>query len=135
MEDVPRFLYFEDDMLSRKVMHTLLTRVMKYSDVVIFEDSHDFLARVQSLTFHPTVVFLDIQIDPLDGYEMLNILRELDEFRETKIIALTANVMSNDVERLREVGFTGLIGKPLIKQVFPELLEKILADEEVWFVP
>jgi CheY-like chemotaxis protein len=135
MDTLPRFLYVEDDMLSRKVMFTLLTRVMNFTEVIIFEDSNDFLERVQSLPFHPTVILLDVQIGPLDGYEMLQVLRGLETFHETKIIALTANVMSNDVERLKKVGFSGLIGKPIIKQVFPELLERILAGEEVWFVP
>jgi CheY-like chemotaxis protein len=135
MENIPCFLYVEDDMLSRKVMFTLLTKVMNFPDVIIFEDSNDFLQRIQTLPFLPTVIFLDVQIGPLDGYEMLQVLRNIEEYRDAKIIALTANVMSNDVERLKRVGFSGLIGKPIIKQAFPELLEKILAGEEVWFVP
>jgi hypothetical protein len=43
--------------------------------------------------------------------------------------------MSHDIEQLREAGFSGLIGKPILKEIFPELVEKLLAGESVWYVP
>ena len=131
----PKFLYVEDDMMSRRVMSTLLTRIMKFESVTIFEDSSDFMGRVQSLPEKPNIIFLDVQIGPHDGYEMLGMLRESGEFEDAIIIAMTANVMSHDVEKLQEAGFTGLIGKPIIKEIFPSLVEKILEGEKIWYVP
>jgi CheY-like chemotaxis protein len=131
----PSFIYFEDDVFSRKVLNLLLTKVMKFTDITIFEDSARFIERMQSLSSVPDVVFLDIQIGPHDGFEVLQTLRELPDYQETTFIAMTANVMSHDVTKLREVGFNGLIGKPIINHLFPQLIEQILDGESVWFVP
>jgi CheY-like chemotaxis protein len=47
----------------------------------------------------PNVIFLDIQVTPIDGYQMLDILRH-NGYEDTVVIAMTANVMSHDVERI-----------------------------------
>jgi CheY-like chemotaxis protein len=131
----PRFLYVEDDKRSRVVMKILLRDVMGYSELFLFEDSTDFLERVKALPYVPDVIFLDVQMGPHDGHEMLHMLRNEPAYQDVAIIAMTANVMSHDIEQLREAGFSGLIGKPILKEIFPELVEKLLAGESVWYVP
>jgi CheY-like chemotaxis protein len=131
----PVFLYVEDDHRSRMVLQVFIERVMNYQTLTMFEDSQDFEAKVQALDPKPNVIFLDIQISPLSGYQMLEILRKLTAYEKTFVIAMTANVMSHDVEALKKAGFTGLIGKPLVKEVFTQLVERILAGESVWYVP
>lgn len=130
----PAILYVEDDPLSREVMRLLLLKEMGYSALTIIEDNHDFMDKVRALDFIPDVIFLDIQMRPHDGYEMLNMLRADEAYRSTQIIAMTASVMATDVEALKKAGFDGLIGKPIMRQYFPEQLEQILAGKAVWFV-
>ena len=131
----PHFLYVEDDMSSRKVVELLLTKVMGYRHVTIFEDSVNFMERVRALPQAPDVIFLDVQITPHDGYEMIKMLRSEPDYQQATIIAMTANVMSHDVEQLQQVGFSGLIGKPVLKENFADLVEKLLSGEPIWYVP
>jgi CheY-like chemotaxis protein len=131
----PHFLYVEDDMRSRKVVELLLTKVMGYREVTIFEDSENFMERIRALPHVPDVIFLDVQIAPHDGYEMIRMLRSDAAYQQATIIAMTANVMSHDVEELQRVGFSGLIGKPVLKENFADLVEKMLGGEQVWYVP
>ena len=126
-------MYVEDDESSQEVMKRLLKR-LGYVDLTIFESSHNFLDRVHALPAAPDVIFLDIQIAPLNGHQMLALLRGDDTFKEAKIIAMTASVMSSEVKELRDAGFDGLIGKPILKRIFPELLEEILEGKAVWYV-
>lgn len=131
----PVFLYVEDDPKSCTVVKVLIQRVMGFQQLTIFEDSHDFLKRVHELDPQPTVFFLDIQIAPHDGYDMLQMLRQDATFSNATIIAMTANVMSHDVDKLKQVGFSGLIGKPLDHALFPQLVLRILAKDDIWYVP
>lgn len=131
---VNHILYVEDDPKSRRVMQLMLIHRMKLTGVTIFEDSHNFLERALSIFPLPEVIFLDIHVTPLNGFEMLRLLRSSQGFQDTKIIALTASVMSEEVIKLREAGFDGCISKPLDSDVFPQLLERIMQGEQIWAI-
>ncbi len=131
----PIFAYFEDDLSSSQIVKVLLTRVMQLQHLNIFGDTANPLGKLDSLEMQPNIFFLDIQMKPHDGYEVLHILRNDPRFADAIIIAMTANVMSHDVEKLKQAGFDGLIGKPILKDTFPQLIERILNGQAVWFVP
>lgn len=128
-----KLLYVDDDALSREVMHVLASKVIG-ADITLLDDNTNFMDRVRDLPAVPDVIFLDIQMRPHDGYEMLKMLRGDSLYKEATVIAMTASVMATDVQALRAAGFNGLIGKPIMRQVFPGLLKQILTGESVWFV-
>ncbi len=128
----PFFLYVEDDLASRQVMEVLLNDVMGFSNYIVFEDSVNFMDRLNALPETPDVIFLDIHIKPADGHQLFHMIRKSERYRTVILVALTASVMSNEVKHLRETGFRHLIGKPINPLTFPEKLTDILAGKEVW---
>lgn len=129
-----RVLYVEDDEMSRKVIKFLLTREIGLSDIILWENSSDFLNRVSQLDPKPDVIFLDIHIEPIDGFKMLEILRSNATFDDIPIIALTASVMNAEVQKLKGHGFDGAIGKPINQEIFEIIFNKILNGESIWSI-
>lgn len=78
------------------------------------------------------LLLLDLQIPGEDGYKVLQRVRETQRMAQLKVVAVTANVMPQDVEKARAAGFDGFIGKPLNRRRFPEQIRRILADQPVW---
>lgn len=134
MDKRPAILYVEDDTMSRSVMEIVLVHQLGLEQVAIFEDSTDFASRLEHLPFDPDLIFLDIHMQPIDGFAMLALLRSNPRYASRPIVALTASVMNEEVVRLREVGFNGVIPKPIDIDTFPDLLDKLLAGQEVWRV-
>lgn len=130
----PSFVYIEDDPTSREVLQMLLRNVLGYQDITLFEDSAQILERLRALPTVPDVMFIDIQITPHSGHEILRMLRSDSRYDKTIAIAMTASVMAADVQELKRAGFDGLIAKPIRNKIFPELLRRILNGEEVWFI-
>lgn len=124
-------LYVEDDDKSRYIMQILLGQ-LDASPVYLFENSKDFEAKIDQLPQLPDIVFLDIHVKPLSGFEMLKILRARPEFAKRPIVALTASVMSEEVDQLRHSGFNGVIAKPIRVETFPETIQQFLSGEEIW---
>lgn len=129
---IPPILYVEDDAKSRQVMQLLLVRRMKLPDVTIFEDSTQFLERLQALDPAPGLIFLDIHVTPYSGFEMLAMIRQVEVLKAVPVVALTASVMNEEVQLLRSAGFTGCLAKPIDLETFPQTITQILAGEVLW---
>ena len=127
-------LYVEDDLMSRKVMGILLKSRLRLQNITILENSERFLERVHAIAPKPDVVFLDIHMVPIDGFEMLRILRESEQYKDIPVVAMTASVMNEEVAQLQSAGFDGCIAKPIDKDEFPNLLERIMEGETVWSI-
>jgi CheY-like chemotaxis protein len=128
------FLHVEDDRLSREALRIVLTRIMGVEHLSIFEDSTDFMNRLRALPRKPDVFLLDIHMRPLTGFELLELLRAAPDYRDAKIIALTASVMNEEVALLRESGFDGAIGKPFNINDLPHVMDRIIGGEAVWYI-
>lgn len=128
----PAVLYVEDDPKSRRLMQMLLSGRMKLPHVTLLEDSQDFMAKVAMIDPKPDIVFLDIHVKPYDGFEMLAMLRELSWTADVPIVALTASVMNEEVQKLRTSGFDGCLAKPIDMQTFPDSIYRILGGENIW---
>ncbi|NMH60018.1 ATP-binding protein [Alteromonas ponticola] len=58
----------------------------------------------------PDIVLMDIQMPVMDGKDAFRLIRQQD--LNIPVLALTANVMSQDIEEYKALGFTGHLGKP-----------------------
>jgi len=70
------------------------------------------------------MIFMDIQMPEMDGYEATRRIRALDipAAKTIPIIAMTANVFREDIERCLDAGMNSHVGKPLD---FEEVLGKL----------
>jgi CheY-like chemotaxis protein len=128
------YLYVEDDPLSREIMRTALEMMMGVQTLTIFEDSADFMRRLNALPYKPDFILLDIHLEPCSGIELLRLIHASNQYKGSKIIALTASVMNEEMQRLKAAGFDGAIAKPMDVEVFPHVLRRIIAGEEVWHI-
>jgi two-component system cell cycle response regulator DivK len=78
------------------------------------------------------LILMDIFLPEEDGYQVHERLRAHPRFKNTLIVAVTADVSSENMERARQVGFDGFIGKPIDPDRFPNQVRSILQGAEVW---
>ena len=78
------------------------------------------------------VVFCDLEMPRLNGYEMLSRLRDAYG-SQVPVIAYT--VHTSEMDQARRRGFDGFLGKPLDGDRFSGLLRKILHGQAVWELP
>ena len=76
-----------------------------------------------AMTFRPEVVFLDIGLPGMDGYEVARQLLAAPDTASTKLIALTGWGTEQDIQKSKKAGFHAHLTKP----VDPEMVEAVLA--------
>ncbi len=70
------------------------------------------------------IILLDIQMPGIDGIELMKMLRERAPELKAPIVALTANVLPEQKQKLLDLGFDGYLGKPLDEHKLRRLLEQ-----------
>jgi CheY-like chemotaxis protein len=89
--------------------------------------AHNGLAALELVpAFLPAVVFLDIGMPGMDGYEVARRLRRMPEGVEALLIAVTGFGRSEDRQRSEEAGFDRHVTKPLN----PKSLLSLLSQRE-----
>lgn len=76
------------------------------------------------------VVFLDLEMPGLSGYDVLKKLQSNAQFRGVPIVAYTVHV--SEMNNASQHGFHSFIGKPIDPDRFPNQLARILSGERVW---
>jgi two-component system sensor histidine kinase BarA len=69
------------------------------------------------------LIILDIQMPGIDGVSLLQMMREFNPEDTTPMVALTANVLNREADRLLELGFDYFLGKPIDEGKFRALLD------------
>jgi signal transduction histidine kinase len=117
-----RILLAEDVEINREIVLALLepTRI----DIDCAENG---AAAVDMFGVSPDaydMIFMDLQMPEVDGYEATRRIRALDvpKAKEIPIIAMTANVFREDIEKCLEAGMNDHLGKPID---FDEVLRKL----------
>ena len=78
-------------------------------------------------------IFLaDINMPGQSGYDLLKAVRDHEKLKSAKIVAVTAGTLADDVRKLRDWGFDGLISKPLKAIEFSKQVQRALNGERVW---
>ena len=79
------------------------------------------------------MIFMDVQMPEIDGYEATRYIRSLDtpKAAAVPIIAMTANVFREDVEKCFDAGMNGHVGKPLDFSELMNILQMYLHPGKV----
>jgi CheY-like chemotaxis protein len=105
-------LLVEDVEINREIVMTLLE-----STGLKIECAENGLEAVRMFSENPEkydLIFMDVQMPEMDGYEATRRIRKLNapKAQAIPIIAITANVFREDIEKCLESGMDGHVGKP-----------------------
>ncbi|MCW9033824.1 MAG: ATP-binding protein [Alphaproteobacteria bacterium] len=103
-------LYVEDNPANLDLMRELM---VQFSDVKMISAHTAELGLELAEAHRPDLILLDINLPGMNGFEALERLQEMEEIKDTPILALSANAMERDIERGLEAGFLDYLTKPL----------------------
>ncbi len=105
------FVIVEDDPNNLAVLEAVLDHY--HARVTSALSAKDALNTLNELKTVPQAIITDISMPMMDGIELLHKIKAMPFFVNATTIALTANAMPRDRDRLLDAGFDGYIAKPL----------------------
>jgi len=109
MQALERILYAEDEADIQQIASLALEVVGGFT-LKTCNSGVEALAEIES--FEPQLLLFDVMMPDLDGPGALAIIRDLDAFKATPAIFMTAKVQPEEVQRYLAMGAIDVIAKP-----------------------
>jgi PAS domain S-box-containing protein len=120
-------LIVDDKELNRLVLKEML----ETAGFLSIEAENGKIAVERAREFHPDLVFMDIKMPVMDGYEAVRVLKADPATAGIPVFALTASAFTNDEAKILQSGFDGFLAKPFKKSsLFALIRDKSHIDLE-----
>jgi CheY-like chemotaxis protein len=118
-----------DDVVENR---TVLGRMLEMigADVVTVTCGEDALRRASAEVFN--VVFLDVLMPGMDGFEAVARLRKLEAGPGLRVVATSAAVLAHERKRYDAAGFDDVLAKPISVKALNECLRRVAGVEFVF---
>jgi len=113
-----KILVVDDNIINRDLAQTILERIGFQVQVAV--DGQEAIQHF--LIFKPQLILMDIRMPVMGGQEAANVLRQLPDGKNVKIIALTASAFFQNKDEFLQKGCDDFLAKPFRAN---ELLEVI----------
>ena len=107
-----KVMVIDDSKTIRRTAETLLSR--RGCEVITAVDGFEALAKIAD--HHPQVIFVDVMMPRLDGYQACALIKNNPRFRDTPVVMLTSKDGLFDQARGRVVGSDLYLTKPFTKE-------------------
>ncbi len=107
-----KVMVIDDSKTIRRSAETLLKKVG--CDVVTATDGFEALSKITE--HHPDIIFVDIMMPRLDGYQTCALIKNNQTFKSTPVIMLSSKDSIFDRARGRIVGSEEYLTKPFSKE-------------------
>ena len=119
-----RVLVAEDNVVNQKLAAALIAR--RGHDPVVVSNGQE---AVSAWTNEPVdVIFMDVQMPEMDGFQATALIREAERSRGTHvpIVAMTAHAMTGDRDRCLEAGMDDYVTKPISFKEVDRILQQVV---------
>lgn len=106
-----KILVVEDNLDNRRILVYRLRRMGDF-DILEASNGEEALERVQADS--PDLIFMDLKMPVMDGWEATRRIRASDAGRTIPIVALTAQAMAGDEQKALAAGCDDYIPKPIV---------------------
>ncbi|MDD3678667.1 MAG: response regulator [Patescibacteria group bacterium] len=116
-----KIMIVEDD----PTLRDIYTTRFKAEGYTVVSASDGEAALAVAVQEKPDLILLDIMMPKISGFDVLDILRDTDETRDTKIIVMSALSQTADVEKGKNLGANAYLVKSQV--TLSEVVEKVKA--------
>lgn len=108
-------LYVEDSKENTALVEKILSR---YSSIHLVTAEDGLTGLQLAASINPDIILLDIQLPDLNGFDVIEQLRDDEETAYIPVLGVSANAMPQDIDNALSAGFDNYITKPINIRAF-----------------
>ena len=117
-----RILLVEDNIFNQKIVRLMLERLGYQIDIA--NDGLEALEAIENQLYD--LILMDMQMPKIDGITTTKLIRSMldNPIHKVQIIAMTANVMPEDIQKCLDAGMNDYVNKPIDIQTIIQLVQR-----------
>ena len=119
-------LVAEDNMVNMLLVKTFVERIAP--NAIILEAKNGLEAVAYCTNTWPNLVFMDVQMPEMNGYDATSKIRAMETSGHLPIIALTAGTVKGEREKCLAVGMDDFVVKPVVEDTIALVLRKWIGN-------
>ena len=127
--DYFKILLVDDNSFNILLIKTIISDILPNAallEAVDGKEALDISAKEQ-----PDLIFMDIQMPVMNGYDATRQIRKLNTGKKVPIIALTAGTLKDEREKCLEAGMNDYVSKPFVIASIERIIDKWLQSKNV----
>jgi len=125
-EDKNTILYIEDNLTNLRLVEQVFEML---PSVTLLNALEPLLGLELAKQHNPDLILLDINLPVMDGFEVLKKIQQEKSISNIPVIAVSASVMSGDIQKGLDAGFNEYITKPIDIKILLETVKKTLSKK------
>jgi CheY-like chemotaxis protein len=118
-----KFLIVEDNPANRLLVVKILDQIGFTADVDVAVDGLEAVKFVSNSPYD--LIFMDLQMPAMDGYEAIRKIRANGAIIQPRIIVISANVQPQDVSNSYSAGADGFLPKPIDRKALVDIINAV----------
>ncbi|MCK4950527.1 MAG: response regulator [Gammaproteobacteria bacterium] len=119
-------LYIEDNLVNLDLIERAL---LNYQDLKMISAKTGQEGLQLALSEMPDIILLDIHLPDMDGYELLDKIKQNESLGNVPVLAVSTNTRAEDIQKGLDAGFTYYITRPINVFSFTNIIDSILTKE------
>lgn len=129
-QPITKVLVVEDNDVNLLLAKSIFSMMIQNCEMFIAENGQIAVEKFNEIK--PDIIFMDVQMPILNGYEATGKIRDLnDHGKNVPIIALTAGTVAGEKEKCIESGMNDYISKPVVAETIKLMIEKWVYDKRI----
>ncbi|HEX3024401.1 MAG TPA: response regulator, partial [Chitinophagaceae bacterium] len=121
-----KVLVVDDNMFNILLIKTIITQILPNAQISEASNGNEAVELYRSV--QPDIIFMDIQMPEMNGYDAAKIIRSIEKLNRIPIIALTAGTLKDEKERCLEAGMNDYVSKPFVSSTIVSAIDKWLVS-------
>ena len=119
-----KVLLVDDNAFNILLIRTIIADFLPNATLLEASDGKE--AFDQYMKERPDLIFMDIQMPVMNGYEVTKLIREQEKGNRIPIIALSAGTLNNEHERCLEAGMDDYVSKPFVSNTIFNIVNRYI---------
>jgi CheY-like chemotaxis protein len=131
MKKCSSILLIDDNEIDNLINSKLINELDITEQVIVTANAEEGLNYLASNELLPSLVFLDLNMPGMNGFEFLDRLTSIafKQRGKIKVVVLTSSLNENDYEEAKSLGCDGYLVKPLTADMIMDEFEKVFYYE------